>query len=430
MPGKIFRRYPVNGQKSRSPWHVRPFAKAFGVSSRHPVASRRRMAKAARREAKQGQTTKAGWSYEQSKAWLASALRCSSKTIDIPARLWSQPLEAWQISVRLTGVLQRSGIRVLGDLHGRKVGDFALKRNCGLKTLLELDSLVSAVASAKAGARRAQSGVENALSGGIGNGSRRRARHMRVGRRRVGHARASHQPSPRFGVTSRPRLPRKQPRQVAAAQQEGADLAIPKSVCQLEFHELPMTKHLGNVARSIGLRTLGDLNGRSPLELLQCRGCGWRTLVEIEQLIERAISGEFDVASIDESMTAAELLTLLEQGIAKLSHRERPFLLARIVGLTFDEIGRRFGFTRALAHQVVMKALDNLRKSWGPRVPRLLETMKRRCLSIPNASGLTPVLLEQWIGEASKSFRLSRKEQVRLIAALDKHVPFSLDQET
>src|SRR6266496_6296607 len=210
---KIFRRYPVNGQKSRSPWHVRPLAKAFGVSSRHPVASRRRMAKAARREAKQGQTTKAGWSYEQSKAWLASALRCSSKTIDIPASLWSQPLEAWQISVRLTGALQRSGIRVLGDLHGRKVGDFALKRNCGLKTLLELDSLVHTVASAKADAHRAQSGAEKVSS--AANGTRSRpAWHVGTGGRRNGDARASHQPSPRLGVTSRPPLPKKQSRQV------------------------------------------------------------------------------------------------------------------------------------------------------------------------------------------------------------------------
>jgi len=32
-------------------------------------------------------------------------------------------------------------------------------------------------------------------------------------------------------------------------------------------------------------------------------------------------------------------------------------------------------------------------------------------------------LLEQWIGESSRSFRLSRKAQVRLIAALDKNIP-------
>jgi hypothetical protein len=47
--------------------------------------------------------------------------------------------------------------------------------------------------------------------------------------------------------------------------------------------------------------------------------------------------------------------------------------------------------------------------------------MKRRCLSM--VCPLTPVLLEQWIGDSSKSFRLSAKAQVRLIAALDKNIP-------
>jgi hypothetical protein len=110
---------------------------------------------------------------------------------------------------------------------------------------------------------------------------------------------------------------------------------------------------------------------------------------------------------------------LLEQGIAKLSQREREFLLDRIHGLTFKEIGRPFGFTHARAHQVVAKALDTLRKSYGPRIPGLLEMLKRRCLSIPNGSSLTPPLLEQWIGDSFRSFRLSTKAQLRLIAALE-----------
>ena len=46
----------------------------------------------------------------------ALSVHCFSKTIDIPAELWSRPLEAWQTSARLTSVLRRSGVRVLGDL--------------------------------------------------------------------------------------------------------------------------------------------------------------------------------------------------------------------------------------------------------------------------------------------------------------------------
>jgi len=308
----------------------------------------------------------------------ALALRWYSQTIDIPAGLRNQPLEAWsgscRISVRLTGVLRRAGVRVLGDLHGRKVGDFAWERNCGPKTLHELDSL----------ARRAQSGAEKA---------------------------------------STP--------ESAALPQNGAGFAIPESISQLQFHELPITARLANIVRSIGARTLGDLKGRSSFELLQYQNCSRRTLSEIQQLIERAISGEFDEAQIEESTAAAELLTLLEQGMAKLSPRENQFLLARIGAedlpcLTFEEIGRRCALTRARAQQIVAKALDTLRKSWGPRVPRLLEMMKRRCLSM--GCPLTPALLEQWTGESPRSFRLSRKAQARLIAALDKNIPCWLEK--
>jgi hypothetical protein len=307
-------------------------------------------------------------------AMTALPLHSFSKTIDIPAGLRGEPLEAWQTSVRLTGVLRRSGVRVLGDLHGRTVGDFAWVRNCGLKTLHELDSL----------AHRAQPRGEKAPS-------------------------PEHAPLPR----------------------NGDRFAIPESVCQLQFHELPTSKRLANVVLSSGAQTLGDLNGCSAFELLQYKSCGWRTIGEIQQLIERAISGEFDERQIEDSTAAAELLTLLEQGMAKLSPRENQFVLARIGGedlpcLTFEEIGRRCALTRARVQHVVAKAFDTLRKTWGPRIPRLLEMMKRRCLSM--VCPLTPALLDQWIGESPRSFRLSTKAQVRLIATLDKNIPCWLEK--
>jgi Sigma-70, region 4/Bacterial RNA polymerase, alpha chain C terminal domain len=303
-----------------------------------------------------------------------AALRGYSKTIDIPAGLRGRSLEAWRMSVRLSGVLRRAGVRVLGDLQGRNVSDFARERNCGLKTLHELDSL----------ARSAESGADKT-------------------------------PTPES-----PSLP-----------QNGAGFAIPESICQLQFHELPITGRLANIARSIGARTLGDLKGRSPFELLQYKNCGKRTLREIQQLIERAISGEFDEPQIEDSTAAVELLALLEQGMAKLSPREKRFLLLRIGGdglpcLSFGEIGRRCALTRARVHQIVAKALNTLRKSRGPRVPRLLEMIKRRCLSMRRP--LTPALLEHWIRESSRDFRLPRKAQVRLIAALDKNIVCRLEK--
>ncbi len=325
----------------------------------------------------------------------AFAFRCFPKRIDIPVGLRHLPMDACQTSPRLAHVLRRSHIRVLGDLHGRHVGDFAWQRNCGFNTLHELDSFV----------RRVQSLAENTSRAGNRTYSRRPVSRAVALRSRLGEARAS-------------------------ARKAGteASFTIPKSVSKLRLDELPITRRLENVVRSIGARTLGDLSGLSACELLQCKNCYWRTVAEIEQLIERAIAGEFDLTHIDESEAVAQLLTLLEQGMAKLSRRENQFLLARIRGQTFAEIGQRFGFTRARVHQVTANALHALRKTWGPRVPRLLDMVKRRLL-VSNASELTPALLEQWVGESSKCLRLSRKAHVRLIAELDADILLSTKRE-
>jgi len=310
--------------------------------------------------------------------------RCFPRTIRIPVHLRDTPLQvlfaSCKISTRLAQTLRNSSVRLLGDLHARRVGDFAWERNCGLKTLQELDSLASAFARAPADS---SAFVKRPSS-------------------------CNHRTAVSLEVETR---------------QEPASFAIPDSICGLRFDELPITKRLANVVRANGLRSLGDLNERTHFGFLRYRGCGWRTLVEIQQLTERAISGEFNVVRIEESKAVPELLTLLEQAIAKLAPRDRRFLIARIGGMTFAEIGYRYGFTRARVHQAVVKALDTLRKTWGPRIPRLLETLNARCLSIPNRLGLTPALLEQWIGDASKSFRLSREAQFRLIAALNKRAP-------
>ena len=298
-----------------------------------------------------------------------------SKAIHIPADLRWQAIEGRAVSVRLAGVLRRAGIRVLGDLHGRKVDDFTSKRNCGPKTLYELDVLI----------RQARASVEQTRD-------------------------------PKAGSL----LPGK-----------GVSFVVPESISQLRFAELPISRRLTNFVRSIGLRNLGELNGGTALELIRYKNCGWRTVREIGQLIERAIAREFDETQVEESAQPTELLRLLEEGMAKLSPRERNLLLARIGGedvppLTLKEIGHQHALTRARVQQIVENTLNTLKKTWGPRVPRLLEAVKRRCFS--NVCPLTPALLGRWIGDPRSTFQLSPKAQVRLIAALDEDIPCWPDQ--
>jgi hypothetical protein len=292
------------------------------------------------------------------------------KPIEIPADLRGQAVEGMAMSVRLAGVLRRSNIRVLGDLHGCKLDDFAWQRNCGYKTLHELDALV----------RQAHSSVEQT----------------------------------------------REPEAGSLLPGNGVSFVVPESISQLRFAELPITNRLANVVQSIGIRTLGDLNGRSASELLRCKNCGWRTVGEVGQLIERAISGEFGEGQIEESARPMEFLRLLEEEMAKLSPRDKHVLLARIGGegvppSTLEEIGKQHSLTRARVQQILEKTLHTLKRTRGPRVPRLLEAVKRRCFS--NVCPLTPELLEQWMGESHNTFQLSRKAQVRLIGALDEDVP-------
>ena len=171
------------------------------------------------------------------------------------------------------------------------------------------------------------------------------------------------------------------------------------------------------------------------------------SISEIQQLIERAGFGEFDVRPMEETTAPAELLSLLEQGLAKLPLRDRQFVLARIGGEigsarspaadllcpSYEEIGRRYGLTRACVHKVFANTLDSLRKIWGPRVPRLLELIKWRCVS--TICPLTPQLLGKWLDLPAASsqrpktcdflnrVRLSMEAHVLLIAALDKNIP-------
>jgi hypothetical protein len=347
------------------------------------------------------------------------AIHFLSKAIEIPTGLRNQPLDAWQTSARLSAVLDRCGIRVLGDLRGRKVVDFAWEKNCGPKTLYELDLL----------ARRAR--FQNGKASWSGHG-------------RYGHA--SHMVSQSFNATGSEEA-------TAKTKEDAASFAIPESISHLSFQELPITTRLANVVLSIGARTLGDLDGLDAFELLQYKGCGWSTISEIQHLIERAVFGEFDVAQIEEATAVAELLSLLEQGLAQLSLRDRQFVVAGIGGEmrgarspggdflcpSYAEIGRRYRLTRACVHKVFTNSLHTLRKIWGPRVPRLLEVLKWRCLSM--TCPLTPELLAIWRDSASislrgaakrdcfGSFQLTTQAQVRLIAALDKSIPCWLSSQ-
>jgi hypothetical protein len=67
--------------------------------------------------------------------------------ISIPAHVRQWPLGQMPLSVRLAGVLQKMGFRVLGDLHGILFDQVLSMRNCGQRSIRELETLVDRVAA-------------------------------------------------------------------------------------------------------------------------------------------------------------------------------------------------------------------------------------------------------------------------------------------
>jgi hypothetical protein len=68
-------------------------------------------------------------------------------TIFVPVKLHELKVADLPLSVRLEGVLQRRGVRLLGDLHGIAIRDLRGTKNCGNKTISELLRLIERAAA-------------------------------------------------------------------------------------------------------------------------------------------------------------------------------------------------------------------------------------------------------------------------------------------
>jgi hypothetical protein len=66
----------------------------------------------------------------------------SPDCISIPAQVRKWELSAFPMSARLRNVLDYSGCRLLGDLHGLQLSELEERRGCGQHTLQELKAFV------------------------------------------------------------------------------------------------------------------------------------------------------------------------------------------------------------------------------------------------------------------------------------------------
>ena len=120
-------------------------------------------------------------------------------------------------------------------------------------------------------------------------------------------------------------------------------LLVPKSVWHLQVAELPGPR-LHPVLKAVGIQTLRDLKGRGLAELLHQRNCGVRTIAALEELLQRAVSGEFDSSTVEGANACEALLNLIEGAIQRLPRDDRRLLLERLgtggsLPLTLNQLG-------------------------------------------------------------------------------------------
>ncbi|MGO8837675.1 MAG: hypothetical protein ACLQAH_01560 [Limisphaerales bacterium] len=88
------------------------------------------------------------WAGQFSTSFSSEAMRSNSEfdeAIVIPQEMRGQPLSCFSVSVRLGHIFEFKKFRLLGELHGLTYDEIAKYRNCGRRTIDELQVLVRKV---------------------------------------------------------------------------------------------------------------------------------------------------------------------------------------------------------------------------------------------------------------------------------------------
>ncbi len=302
--------------------------------------------------------------------------KLSSDYIFIPPDLRATPVLELPIAcARLSSILARTGIKTLGDLHGLRLADFLQYRNCGRRTVAELEALVQRV-----------------------QGSFTSADLLRA---------------PSFANPRNPNL--------LSVTPAGRDLAV---------SELPLSPRAQQLIRWLGTKYLSDLNGEQISKLLGWRNCGAKTVSEILSLIERANAGAFDTGRESlKTLTPFALLSGIETALSQLPERNRQAVTLRLGGadlppMSLAGIGARLNLSKERVRQIVWKTLHILMLEGGPRSRFVLDKIASDCRD--TVCPLTPDLLQHWLPDPWP-LRWTPAFYVRLIANMRPDIPAWLD---
>jgi hypothetical protein len=293
--------------------------------------------------------------------------------IFIPIDLRGTPLPSPPtVSVRLSNILTYKKFRIFGDLHGLPLSDFRRFRNCGKKTVLELEGLVRTVQG---------------------------------------------------GVTSADLL---QQQALLEPPWDPNLLSVASAARELDPYGLPLSVRAENILKNLGVKHLADLEGITVSQLLELENCGTQTVREIQDLLRRAKAGEFDIApDALQKLHPLDLLSQIDEMLLRLRTRDLELITLRLGGngqppAVLGIIGTQFNISRERVRQIVSKTLRQLPRRGGPKTRALLDRIASTCLK--SVFPLTPALLLKWAPNPWP-MRYRPEFYVRAIAEMCPNVP-------
>jgi hypothetical protein len=288
--------------------------------------------------------------------------------ISIPEHLKATPVGGPGLPAPLRNLLGCAGIRVLGDLDGKRLSDFEDSPQQGGGAIATLRLIIL---------RALHPGVE----------PDRRTRPILV---------------PYWWPPER-----------------AIEVAPPAG--DLRLKDLPVSPRLEGVLNGLGIERLGQLHGLPIHKLLVSANCGSKTLAELKTLLHRAKAGEFTLPQEKiASITPADLFRHIDDLVSRLSEQQRALLLVRFGAsgqepLTLRQIGQQHGLSISGMGLRLTRALDSMRREGSLKLRTLLECVDCGCAH--THAPLSPAPVSTW-QDSTRPFRYNPEFYVRLIARL------------
>jgi len=198
-------------------------------------------------------------------------------------------------------------------------------------------------------------------------------------------------------------------------------IEIPDRARNWPLEHLPLSARLDHVLRKLRCRALGDLHGALYDDLFRAPDCGTRTVIQLQQLIDRIQRGEFGSPKERGADSASTFLAKrIDAFVTDQSPRYRQIFLDRVGGInqpmTLLEVGQKFKMTRERVRQIVDMLIVKVMGFGGPIFVQSLEELMIELDQ--KVLPLTPQLFKDLCGPTHQDLKHALPFYIRLLGWL------------